>query len=210
MSSPDLDGLIIDHLCDIDASVKRLVELQGEVFQAVMDEAAEWARKSGWAGKFDYLGEEGCWLAPPDWRVPGSMQEDDDFSAYFQMELGAGDTDNEEPNEDHFYLTRLCGEGVGQIGFRFRQSVLTSKVKWKRCLKDQVELVTGKTAFLIDTEPSFFLAVKLDTKQLAFAVRDEDINVALDPFRKALEQLDASKKTFDKVLAATNRIAKEK
>lgn len=202
MPSPELDGLIIDHLFDIDASVKRLVELQREIFQVMMDKTRDWAEKEDWLGSYDYI-EGGCWVAPHNWRMPDAEPDREpdreDFKAFFEMELGAGDTEEGKPDEDHFYLTRLCGAGSGQIGFRFMQRMMR-KVAWKNRLRDQAPTIS-RTAFLTDIVPSFFLPFRVDATELAAAARQEEIEDALTPFVRALQQLVDSKLAFDKVLA---------
>lgn len=198
MPSPELDSLIISHLTDIDASVKRLRELQREVFEDLMNSARTWAAKEGWEGNYNYL-EASCWLAPPDWRTPDTDPHKEDFLAWFEMELGAGDTDSEKQDEDAFYLTRLCGAGNGLIGFRFKQEAV-QKVLWKKRIKDVAPIISP-TAFVIDSEPSFFLPFRLDATALANAVQQEEMESAFDPFSQALKQLAVAKPKFDQVLA---------
>jgi hypothetical protein len=163
MASPELDKLIVEHLGDIDAAVKRLDALEKEIFGEIDAAAASWAEKKGWVGKFDYIADE-LWLAPPEWRTLGE-EDDEDFQARFQMELGTGDTAEGRPEEDYFYITRLCRLGSGEIGFRFKQKIIT-KGQWRKRFKDLTRLAE-KTAFVVDTEPSFFLPVRLEGTKLA-------------------------------------------
>ena len=200
MATPELDRLIVEHLADIDAAAKRLYALQGEIFEALGAAAEDWAGKNGWLGKFDYLNEE-FWLAPADWRTPGTEEEDNVFQAWFQMELGAGDTDSSgKPEEDFFYLTRLCRVGSGEIGFRFKQDLIT-KGQWRRRFRDLAGRAEN-TAFVVDREPSFFLPVQLEGTKLAASLQEEAIEAALPPFEDILTRIIDAKPTFDAIIAA--------
>jgi hypothetical protein len=94
--SPELDALILEHLSDIDAAAKRLNEVEERVFGAMDAAASEWAKEHGWAGVFEYRDNE-MWLAPPDWRKPDTPEDEDRFSAWFQLELAPGTPASSKP-----------------------------------------------------------------------------------------------------------------
>jgi hypothetical protein len=198
MAVPELDKLIVEHLADIDAAVKRLEALEAEVFGALDSAAKNWAEKNGWAGKFDYL-ESGLWFAPPEWRVPGTEEDEKKFQARFEMEVGAGDTQSFKTEEDRFYLTRLCRAGSGEIGFRFKQELIT-KGQWRKRFKDLTYLVE-KTAFVADSEQSFFLPFQVEGAKLAESMQEEAVEVALTPFENTLAQIVEARSAFDAVVA---------
>jgi hypothetical protein len=52
MALPELDKLIVEHLADIDATAKRLWEIETQVFAAISAAANAWAKKEGWVGEF--------------------------------------------------------------------------------------------------------------------------------------------------------------
>ncbi|HEY1933475.1 MAG TPA: hypothetical protein VGG99_15795 [Acetobacteraceae bacterium] len=199
MAVSELDKLIVEHLADIDAAVKRLEALQAEVFGALDSAATDWARKNGWAGKFDYL-ESGLWFAPPEWRVSGTEEDEMKFQARFEMEVGAGDSQSYKPEEDYFYLTRLCRAGSGQIGFRFKQELIT-KGQWKRRFKELTYLAE-KTAFVADSVPSFFLPFQVEGAKLAESIQEEAVEMALTHFENTLTQIIEARSEFDAVVAA--------
>lgn len=197
MASPDLDALIVEHLADIDAASKQLDVINRELFGVMGTIAFNWAKKNGWIGEFEYF-EDGLWLAPPDWRVPGSSKAANEVRAWFDIELGAGDTGNLEPEEDYFLTTRLCQVGLGQVGFRFKQDII-KKGAWNKTFKDQASTLS-KTAFIADTTLSFFLPIRLDAVQLAQALRDKAPEDAMSPFKEALETLNTAKPQFDAII----------
>jgi hypothetical protein len=199
MSSPELEKLLVEHLSDMDSAAKQITMLQIKVFRELGELVERWTTKTTWSGKFDYMEDE-LWLAPEDWRSPGTDKDEHRFQAWFQMEVGAGDTESEKPEEDFFYLTRLCGQGTGQVGFRFRQDI-TTKGRWRKSFKDLAGSLST-TAFLVDAEPSFFLPVRLDSAELAGALLEQDIERALRPMDTVLEQLIAAKPAFDTIVAA--------
>lgn len=133
MPSRELDKLIVDHLADIDAAAMALSALEAEVFSAIDGAASAWANERAWIGEFSYL-DHGLWLAPQKWCLPGSKPANDSLLGYFQLEVGAGDTENSQRGEDYFYLTRLCRVGKGEIGFNFDR-ILSGKDNGKNDLK---------------------------------------------------------------------------
>ncbi|MBH0619287.1 hypothetical protein I3A86_24605, partial [Salmonella enterica] len=107
-------------------------------------------------------------------------------------------TQDGEPNGDWYYLTRLCGAGVGQIGFRFSQEILKAS-KYKRMVKDVARFAQA-TAFTAEEKGSFYMPIKLDAALLAAAIRDESIDDALGPVRQALDNVTAAKPAFDAII----------
>jgi hypothetical protein len=198
MAFPELDKLIVEHLADLDASAKRLHQLEKEVFGAIATSAEDWAKKEGWVGGYDYL-EGVFWVAPPEWRTPDTEESKDIFQAWFQMGVGADDTENLKPEEDYFNLTRLCRVGSGEIGFRFKQDLIT-RAKWKMRFRDLTDLVE-RTAFVADLEPSFFLPFQLEGSKLAETLREEAVEDSLAPFEKALAQIAEARSAFDIIIA---------
>jgi hypothetical protein len=198
MTSPELEKLLVEHLSDIDSAVKQTKILERRVFSEIDEMIKAWAARTTWSGTFDYIDDK-LWLAPDDWR---SSDETDkgDFQAWFELDVAAGDTSSDAPEEDCFYLTRLCGRGTGQVGFRFRQEI-ASKGRWRKGFKDRVGLVAA-TAFLPDAEPSFFLPMRLDSAELAEALLEQDIERALKPVERVLEQLVVAKPAFNRIIAS--------
>jgi len=98
MGSREIDALIIRHLADIEAAGRRGFELDTEVFKVLGKTAEKWANKVNWQGNFDIEGD-GFWLNPPDWKLSGKTEEDDEsWLGYFDFDVGADD--DLEANDD--------------------------------------------------------------------------------------------------------------
>lgn len=203
MSSPELDGLIVEHLADLDRAAARIDGIEAAVFTAMGEKAGVWAKKQGWVSDFDWP-EDGwdawpAWVAPQGWRTADTSTADDTFDGSFVLSVGGGDTEVGKAGEDWFYLTRLCRVGVGQLGLRFARPSFVKPRQWKQALPRLAELVRN-TRLVVDEEPSFFLPFKIEAVALAQALREEDPNAALGPFEAALDSLLDAKPAFDQVL----------
>jgi hypothetical protein len=203
MSAPELEALIVEHLADLDRAAAGVDGIEARVFAAFGEKAGVWAKKHGWISDFDY--PEGgwldwaAWIAPPEWRTADTAVEDDTFDGRFAISVSGGDTESRKAGEDWFYLTRLCGAGVGQIGFRFRRTDFVKPKKWKQALPLLADLVKN-TGFALDEEPSFFLPVTIQAITLAQAIREEDLEAALGPIDTALESLLHAQPALSEVL----------
>lgn len=203
MVLPELDGLIVEHLADIDRAAARIDGIQTVVFTAMGERAEEWARRQGWVSDFSYpkggWDDWEAWVAPPEWRTADTAADGDEFDAWFTLGVGAGDTEEGNEGEDWFYLTRLCRMGVGEIGLRFKPDGIARPRQWKKAFPRLAELVSG-TGFVADREPSLFLPFAIDPGDLATALRDEDPDAALGSFEAALDALLKAKPAFDRVV----------
>ena len=194
MSTAELDALIVSNLADLDATVKHLSRIELTVL-ATMDEiASSWASENSWNSECNYESSN-MWLAPPSWR---NFDKEGDLYPRFYASTGAGDTEAFEEDEDYYYLTRLCGCGVGQLGFVFWPRMITP-AKFKRMLKDVAPLLKG-TGFAFDDDNRVFLPFKLDIVALSAAIKEEAIEDAFGPFRAALGQLKSAQPAFDKII----------
>lgn len=193
MENSSLDRLIIENIGDLDAGTRRLWEIEGLVADAIDTVKSDWAKKVGWEAGADDWANDDCTVALPAWRP-----SPEEWWACFELWYGDGDG---EPGTltDSFWLTRLCGEGQGQIGFRFVQEEFGA-VPWRKFLREKTTLLSG-TRFILDDKPSFFLPFKVDKNALAIAVENEDIASALQPMRDALDYILEHHEKFDGLLA---------
>jgi hypothetical protein len=110
MSSDDLNALIIRNLHDLDAAVNRLYHDISDTIGRTIDEMAEkWAAAHTWDGMFHWKDNYDLWLSPSDWRA--SKDDPTSCLVFFQFYVGDGDSFDWKPNEDMFWLTRLCQAG---------------------------------------------------------------------------------------------------
>jgi hypothetical protein len=201
MSSPELDALIVEHLVDLDRAAKRIADIESRLISSMNTRAQEWAERNGWIGDFkfrqgDTWDDWYVWLAPKDWLT---TDDPDDIDVWFDLEFGAGATDQGAPSEAWHHLTRFLGLENGQIGLRFHASTKLNKRGW-RSIVDQFSPRVEQTRFIVDTEATFFLPVRIDAKVLAEALRNDDPDAALGPFTDALSSLMAAKPVFDEIV----------
>jgi hypothetical protein len=210
MPSPELDSLIVEHLADLDRAAARIGALEDQVFTTIGDKAQQWAGQKGWKSDFDYptegWGAWEAWVAPEEWRTPETLEKDNEFDAWFEFDVGDGDTLGGKESEDWFYLTRLCRVGVGQIGFRFKHSGIIKARQWNQnsaCLNE----IVAPTKFVPAEERSFFMPISIDPRVLAQTIKDEDLDAALKPFEEALDDVLASRPHFDKLIEHLRSLA---
>jgi hypothetical protein len=208
MANPELDNLIVDHIGDLEAAANRLITLGEEVFGKIDEAADRWATMQGWSGNYDFLEINprprrrgtpsvlpGLWFAPQEWLMPGTPVQNMNFRAWFQL----GDA---VARIDHFDLVALCREGAGALGFRLMISEDFSPWRGLKPLYKTARFidVTEQTRFVIDSGPSFFLPVQLESAVLANCLRQDDVESALTPLETAFTSIAAAMPVFDVLL----------
>jgi len=197
MISNELDEMLVRKLADLDDAARRLDAISTKIGDAMDGLASEWAREHGWQKtEGNWNDDDDLSLAPIEWgRV--------DWISWFEFHYGQGDDGLPGPNQDYFWLTRLCGEGEGMTGFRFVQEEVP-KVAWKKFLKAKGNPLSS-LGFILDDRPSLYLPVRISVDELAIAVREERIEDALTPLREALDVLHRAKPEFDKLIAEAKK-----
>jgi hypothetical protein len=195
----ELDALIVSNLGDLDAAAHRLqFEIQTHVASAMEQLATEWLAKNEWKGVCDWSGE-GIWVAPADWE-----SGEDGWLAKFYLDYGEGDTGGIKPEEDIFWLTRLCHKSRGQCGFRWYNDdgLAMTRPQWKAFLKTNSKVTEdiSKKGFAAENTGYFFKTFEVDSEKLAASIKTGDIQDALTPMQKVLDLLAESKSAFDDLL----------
>jgi len=213
MSTEKLDALIVRNLRDLDLAAKRLYyDVETRVGKAIDGVTESWVNKHAWEGEFEWGDHEyNLWLAPPSWKSSDSTEEDP-WLGYFCLYTGFGDDFEDEAKLDGFWLTRLCGVGVGIICIRwtYGDGLGAKKSKWKRFINDAagnwIERVR-KAGFTYDEGSGFFLMpVRVEAETLAAAIEEDAVESALEPpFQQALDKLLAAKPEFDAMLEAAKK-----
>jgi len=195
MFSNELDRLIIEHIADLDEGAKRLELISLKVAEEIDSLVRDWASEQEW------ISGDGTWEDDGDVSVcpPSGRPDGDAWLAYFSLGYAGNDDDNWSEEKDYFWLTRLCAEGRGQMGFRLHQSEF-GKTPWKKFLSQQAGTVQN-TRFVLDDLPSIFLPVKVNAQALAAGVENETIADALSPIREALDHIKANWQIFDELLS---------
>jgi hypothetical protein len=189
----ELDRLLIEHLADLDDGARRLELLQDRVADAIDHVVADWTDDKNWLqGDETWRDSRDASVAQPNWR-----NEDGSWLAWFQLDFGVGDDGEWSEEKDYFWMTRLCREGRGQMGFRFAQGEF-GKTQWKKYLQKNADRFAG-TRFILDDEPSLFLPVKVDRDVLAKCAEEDDFSEALKPIVEALDHIRQLAPRFDEI-----------
>ena len=194
----ELDALVIRNLDNLDAAAHRLFhEIEPRVRKVINEITEKWAKANNWSGEFDWWEKE-LWIAPTNW------QTDDGWLGRFFLDGGPEEEFKDLPEEDVFWLTRLCQKGRGVLGFRWHHSdgLGATNSKWKRFIRNQAACVgaIGKKGFVPEDSGLFFTEIKVDASKLADAVQEGNFESALQPLQAALDKLGATKSQFDTLL----------
>jgi hypothetical protein len=190
-----LDVLIVQHIGDLDAAANRLrYEIQRKVGKKINSTVEEWCDDHGWYGKFDW-NEDRLWLLPEGWRGAEATADDEDAIAYFNFGVRFGDDlDSDDGSVDYFWLTRLCKQGKGTIGFSFKREAGLGIKKKKLWIPLAAEHANKGSARALgfdyeEGDGTFFKALVIDKEALAKAIEEDDFAEALKPLRDALDVL---------------------
>lgn len=198
--APELDGLLLENLGDIEAAYKRLQFVERAVFDQMGTAVEAWLPTPEWQGHFDYLGE-GLWVAPRHWSAAADHGEASD--AWWAFGYGAGEG-RAGPADDALFLTRICRVGQGSMGFALNQEVSGARA-WKALLRENAAKLTLE-GFRLDDVGVAWLDVQLDHSMLARGARESDFEEAMSPLISALEQI----KSAEPLLTELLNIAREK
>ncbi|MBW8319862.1 MAG: hypothetical protein K0M49_16985 [Arenimonas sp.] len=194
MFSNELDKLLILNIGDLDEGARRFELLQNRVAEEIDRLVQEWATRQGWRSTPSWRDKEDAAVAPHHWVAGDSWQ------AWFGLEYRSGDTGEWSDGNDYFWLTRLCAEGRGGMGFRFYQDEFP-KTAWKKFLQAQA-MGFSDTRFVFDDEPSLFLPVRVDKDTLAKGAEEENFKEALRPLNDALDHIASTVDRFEALLTA--------
>jgi len=193
MLSNELDRMLIEHLGDLDDGASRMERLQEEIAKAIDDLIEEWATAKGWVtGEETWTHDLEAAVALPHW-----FTDEKKWLAWFELGFAAGDDGEWGHEKDYFWLTRLCQEGRGQIGFRFFLDEF-GWAKWKKFLVANAHRLSD-TRFILDDEPSLFLPVKVDKSLLAKGADAEEFSEALEPITEALNYIYEISERFEEL-----------
>lgn len=193
MFSNELDKLLILNIGDLDEGARRFELLQKRVAREIEALVQEWAMRQGWRSSQTWEDERDVAIAPAHWVT------EDTWGAWFGFWYRSGDTGEWSDGHDYFWMTRLCAEGRGEIGFRFYQEEFP-KTAWKKFLQAHAAGFAD-TRFVFDDEPSLFLPVRVDKETLAKGAEEENFTEALRPLSDALDYIQSIIDRFETLLA---------
>ncbi|MBB6182385.1 hypothetical protein [Pseudorhizobium flavum] len=192
MFSNELDKLLILNIGDLDEGARRFELLQIRVADEIDKLVQDWATRQGWRSAHSWREEEDAAVAPHHWMSGDSWQ------AWFGLEYRSGDTGEWSDGNDYFWLTKLCAEGRGGMGFRFCQDQFP-KTAWKKFIQTRA-IGFNDTRFVFDDEPSLFLPIRVDKETLAKGAEEEKFEEALRPLNDALDYIHSIIDRFESLL----------
>ena len=197
------DAVIVRNLDQLNSAANRLsFEIEPRIKKVIDEIAEKWAKTNAWSGEFDWW-KGNLWFAPDNWK------SDEEWLGQFHLDGGPDDEFASVPDEDVFWLTRLCQKGRGVLGFRwwYGDGLGTTKNKWKKFIRDHADCVEaiGKQGFVVEDSGLFFTEVKVDAEKLADAIQEDSIETVLQPLHDALDQILAAKSQFDTLIARAQK-----
>jgi hypothetical protein len=192
MFSNELDRLLILNIADLDEGVRRFELLQNRIAEKIDALFEDWAASKGWRSTPHWKDNFDAAVAPHHWL------RDESWYAWFGLAYRSGDTGQWSDGNDYFWLTKLCAEGRGEMGFRFHQDEFP-KTAWKKYLQTQA-VEFADTRFVFDDEPSLFLPVRVDKEILAKAAEEENFEQALRPLNDALDYIHNTLHHFEALM----------
>ena len=191
MFSNELDKLLILNIGDLDEGARRFELLQNRVAEKIDALIEEWATRQGWRSTPNWKDNDDAAVAPHHWM------SGDHWQAWFGLDCRSGDNGEWSDGNDYFWLTKLCAEGRGGMGFRFRQEEFP-KTPWKKFIQNRA-IGFNDTRFVFDDEPSLFLPVRVDKDVLAKGAEEENFDEALRPLSEALDYIHSIIHRFDEL-----------
>lgn len=209
MFASDVKAVVLKNLRETETAFRVGVALDEEVWRALGRLTDEWAKSKGWTGYWDDPWERDLTVAPEDWVLSRSQKKKGDNNVYlsaFRFEAGFGDNwDRDDPNEDAFWIQRLCGVGRGEVGFRWSadyQKMGYSKTQWREVLRGQAETLVRNTKFAYEDKDgvSFFHRVRVPLDALSQALSKGMPESALDAYSDGLDAVAKAAPIFGAIM----------
>lgn len=189
MDTTALDQLIVTNLVDLDASAKRIAEIEKRVWRDIGDRVSTWAAAKGW--RHDCEGDE-VWVAPRDWF------EGDEPFAWFSLDWGPDDDGEGEGDEPYFDLSRLAGAAGGRLCLWLEHAGVGGR-SWKAAATPQIDAIKA-AGFALTDKLNAYADCTPATAAIADGLADDNLDAALAPITVALDQAFAVWPLFDAIL----------
>jgi hypothetical protein len=207
MTKTDAGALIIRNLGVFEEASKLLShEIERDIFAEIDRLVKDWASDHDWCGKFDWWKDQ-LSLAPREWVI---SEKDYEVQAHFEFWMRHSDDEGETDKSDYWYLTRLCGAGINDLGFKWYEipaylGTQGNRIRWKAFVRTRA-LPFEKLGFQFEEERGrFYMPVRLDQGRLAQAYEKGGIEDALTPVRDALDKLQRSVGAFTGLIKDARR-----
>lgn len=200
MSDPAAGAVIVTHIDELEAALRyahaTMQPMLAKALAGIMDDKR---RALKWAGETPADLDETLWLAPEDWRMPGT-DEDDDFYLSFSLTT-APCIDGHEPET---WIGTVAGFAGAGLRLSFGTDALGQRA-WKALLRAQGPLVDeliGK-GFLCDPRTGeLALLIHVNRGALAAGFEDDALETALEPVGAAIDRIGAVRPVLDRLVEA--------
>lgn len=206
-NDPDLVGLLIEHVGDLEAAVSQITaELDPVLWKTAGEVMSAEALARDAVGNFDPESDDNLWIMPAEWAADpthGTSYKEDGWFAFHVSEACE--------DEGVTSLAAFLGVGRPDAGMvlSFAQEMLKGR-KWKSVLAQNEEAVQSirDAGFNVEQrEGRIEMPVVLVGGALADALREEDAAAAFDPLREALKRAFDAKPHFDALVNAARIVA---
>ncbi|MDR6710222.1 hypothetical protein J2X73_004627 [Novosphingobium sp. 1748] len=205
MSEPNVGAVIVKHIDELEAALRyantTMQPLLAKAAARVLDEKRH---ELGWAGEAPADFDEAMWLAPEDWRMGGSSEEND-FYLSFSLQP-APCFDDEEPET---WLGTIAGFAGAGIRLEASTDALGPRA-WKALLRSEQSLIDELVARGFRFEPKagdIALTIVMNRESLAAGFEDEMLDAAFEPMAHAIDGINSARPVLDLLVEAIKRAA---
>ena len=197
MINPELSGLVVRNIGDLEAAVVHARELDQRLFTAIGEGVKEQLADTDFHAHA--IGdEEYVWFAPRSWLKNTTKDVEADY--WFELlELpGPGDKFEET------WIAQFANVGPhsAETGIWFCGSALKAR-RWKSLLArgDAIVARLMDAGFRQDPDQRIYFPLRLDLEELAKGFEDDDLTAALRPLRDAVATIMKCIDDFEALVA---------
>ncbi|MDJ0276012.1 hypothetical protein QLH51_04230 [Sphingomonas sp. 2R-10] len=203
MSDPNVGTVIVNHIDELEAAFRYAhTTMQPMLEKAAASVIDDKRHELGWAGAAPADFDKAQWLAPEDWRMGGTSEEDE-----FYLSFSLQTTPCIDGHEPETWLGAIAGFAGAAIRLSATTDAL-GKREWKAFLKTQKPLLDDLVSrgFLYDPRVGdVALTVPINRQRLAVGFEEDTLDAALEPLARAIDRVDAARPTLDQLVGAIKR-----
>lgn len=200
MSDTAAGAVIVKHIDELEAALRYAhKQMQPMLEKAVATILGDKRQELKWAGETPADFDETIWLAPEDWRMVGSP-EDDNFYLSFSLET-APCIDGHEPET---WIGSFAGFAGASVSLSFGTDALRQR-EWKALLKAQGPLLDELVArgFLCDPKTGdVALTIPFSREALQTGFEDDALEAALEPLVAGIDRINSARPILDRFAEA--------
>lgn len=151
--------------------------------------------------------DDASWISLNQWRADSGKPED--FHAWFTI------LDEDQEDEEEFYITQLCKQGMSRIGVSWgadykallRKDVKQLWTKWKRFSEVQNKAHPRLEELGFNyKDGAWFMPMQVDIEELAASFKDDSVSAVLLPeIERVVRAVEISIPEFDAIIEAAKK-----